>query len=98
MSVLRKPLVSEKMELLNSRMRQKQYSFRVDLDAKKPDIKHAVEEMYDVEVVSLRTQVVRGKSRSRYTRAGFIVGKSNNYKKAIVTLAEGQEIDFYKNI
>lgn len=98
MSVLKKPLVSEKMELLNSRMPQKQYTFKVDLDAKKPEIKEAVEEMYDVEVDSLRTMVVRGKRRSRYTRAGFIVGKSNNYKKAIVTLVEGDEIDFYKNI
>lgn len=98
MSVLKKPLVSEKMELLNSRMSHKQYAFKVDLAAKKPEIKEAVEAMYDVEVESLRTMVVRGKRRSRYTRAGFIVGKSSNYKKAIVTLAEGDEIDFYKNI
>lgn len=98
MSVLKKPLVSEKMELLNERPGSNQYAFKVALNAKKPAIKEAIEEMYDVDVESLRTMVVRGKRRTRYTRAGFIHGKSPNYKKAVVTLGEGQEIDFYKNI
>ena len=98
MSVLKKPLVSEKMELLNERPGNNQYAFKVDLKAKKPAIKEAIEDMYDVDVVSLRTMVVRGKRRTRYTRTGFIHGKSPNYKKAVVTLADGQEIDFYKNI
>ncbi len=98
MSVLSKPLVSEKMELLNERSGNNQYSFKVDLKAKKPAIREAIEEMYGVDVQSLRTMIVRGKRRTRHTRAGFIHGKSPNYKKAIVTLGDGQEIDFYKNI
>lgn len=98
MSVLKKPLVSEKMELLNERFPQKQYAFKVDLKADKSEIRAAVAEMYDVTVDSVRTMVVRGKRRNRHTRSGFITGKSSNFKKAIVTLAEGQEIDFYKNI
>lgn len=98
MTVLKKPLVSEKMELLNERFPNNQYAFKVDLGATKPEIKAAVAEMYDVTVESVRTMVVRGKRRNRYTRSGYIQGKSSNFKKAIVTLAEGQEIDFYKNI
>jgi large subunit ribosomal protein L23 len=98
MSVLKKPLVSEKMELLNERPGANQYAFKAALDASKPAIKEAIEEMYDVDVMSLRTMVVRGKRRTRYTRQGFIHGKSPNFKKVVVTLGEGQEIDFYKNI
>lgn len=98
MSVLKKPLVSEKMEMLNERPGNNQYSFKVSLDAKKPAIKEAIEAMYDVDVESLRTMVVRGKRRSRQSRAGIIQGKSSNFKKVIVTLGDGQEIDFYKNI
>ena len=98
MSVLKKPIISEKMARINERPGNKQYAFRVDLDAEKPQIKREIEAMYEVSVKSLRTMIVMGKKRNRYTKAGFISGKSSNYKKAIITLAEGQEIDFYKNI
>jgi large subunit ribosomal protein L23 len=98
MSVLKKPIISEKMALKNERPGNKQYAFRVDLDAAKPQIKNEIEAMYEVHVKTVRTMVVMGKKRSRYTRAGFISGKSSNFKKAIVTLAPGEEIDFYKNI
>lgn len=98
MSVLKKPLVTEKMTLLGEKEGQKQYGFVVDLGAKKPEIKTAIQEMYDVNVVSLRTMIVAGKKRSRYSKSGVIEGRSSNVKKAIVTLAEGEEIDFYKNI
>ena len=98
MSVLKKPLVTEKMTLLGEKEGEKQYGFVVDIKATKPEIKKAIEEMYEVEVKSLRTMVYAGKKRSRYSRAGVIMGKSPNYKKAIITLPEGQEIDFYKNI
>ena len=53
---------------------------------------------YEVEVEDVNTMIVRGKSRSRYTKRGVIKGKSPNYKKAIVTLVEDDEIDFYKHI
>lgn len=100
MSVVRKPLVSEKMALLNERYASKfnQYSFEVEIGASKPEIKKEIEELYGVNVASVRTMIYAGKKRSRYTRTGFISGKSPRYKKAIVTLAPGSEIDFYKNI
>ena len=95
MSVLKKPLVSEKWELINSRQGHNQYAFKAALDATKPEIKAEIEKFYDVTVESIRTLVVAGKRRSRFTKAGFIQGKSSNYKKAVVTLAKGEEIDFY---
>jgi large subunit ribosomal protein L23 len=98
MSVLKKPLVTEKMTLLGEKSGEKQYGFVVNIESSKPEIKTAIEKMYNVQVKSLRTMVYAGKKRSRYSRAGVIMGKSSNFKKAIITLAEGQEIDFYKNI
>jgi large subunit ribosomal protein L23 len=100
MSVLKKPLVSEKMAVLNERATNKysQYAFKVDMSATKPQIKREVEAMYGVTVKGVRTLIVQGKSRNRYSRAGYITGKSPNYKKAIVSLVTGDTIDFYKNI
>lgn len=100
MGVLVRPLVSEKMALLNERhgLKFNQYAFKVDIDANKPEIKKEVEEMYGVKVDSLRTMIYTGKNRTRYTRTGFISGKSPRFKKAIVTLVNGETIDFYKNI
>lgn len=100
MGVLKKPLVSEKMALMNERASStnNQYAFEVDWNAKKPDIKQEIEKMYDVTVQSVRTMKYAGKRRMRYTRAGFISGRSPHFKKAIITLKEGDEIDFYKNI
>ena len=100
MSVLKKPLVSEKMALLNERQGLKfnQYAFKVEITSTKPEIKKEVEDIYGVDVKSVRTMIYAGKSRQRYTRTGFVSGKSPRYKKAIVTLATGAEIDFYKNI
>ena len=74
------------------------YAFVVDRKANKIQIKKAVEEQYDVVVDSVRTMVCIGKKRVRGTKSGMIVGKTSTYKKAIVTLAEGDSIDFYSNI
>lgn len=74
------------------------YGFEVDLKADKGQIRKEVERVYEVEVDNVRTMIVRGKRRSRYSKTGVVRGKSSNYKKAIVTLKEGQEIDFYKHI
>ena len=73
MSVLQKPLVSEKMAVLNERPSSKynQYAFKVDMKASKPQIKREVEEMYDVTVKGVRTMIVQGKTRNRYTRTGY---------------------------
>lgn len=98
MSALKKPYITEKMTILGEKDAKKQYAFEVNIDATKPQIKAEIEKMYDVDVISLRTMVVNGKKRSRFTRAGVIMGKSPNYKKAVVTLKGDQSIDFYKNI
>lgn len=98
MSILKKPLNTEKMTALGEKVDFKQYAFHVSMDATKPQIRQAVETMYGVKVQSIRTAVVRGKKRSRFSKNGFIQGKSPNVKKALVTLASGQSIDFYKNI
>lgn len=97
MSTLRKPHNTEKMTLLAEKLEKKQYAFVVDRDANKTEIRSAIESLYEVKVASIRTMVVRGKKRTRYSKAGFIEGQSNTYKKALVTLKEGT-IDFYKNI
>ncbi|MDD4143309.1 MAG: 50S ribosomal protein L23 [Prolixibacteraceae bacterium] len=96
MDILIKPLVTEKMNELTEKFRR--YGFVVDRRATKPQIKKAVESFYDVKVDSVNTMVFGGKVKSRYTKSGVISGKTGSYKKAIVTLAEGDSIDFYSNI
>ena len=96
MEILIKPLITEKMtadaETYN------RYGFVVAPTANKLQIKEAVEAQYGVSVESVNTMVYGGKMRSRYTRTGIVKGKTNRYKKAIVTLTEGETIDFYSNI
>lgn len=74
------------------------YGFIVDRRANKVQIRAAVEQMYDVKVMDINTMNYMGKVKSRYTKSGLLVGRSNHYKKAIVTLKEGDQIDFYSNI
>ncbi len=74
------------------------FGFVVRRDANKEQIKKAVESLYDVKVASVNTMVYAGKRKSRYTKGGVISGKTSSYKKAIVTLVEGDAIDFYSNI
>ena len=95
MIVLRKPLVTEKASALNE---QGKYGFIVHRKANKVEIKKAVEKMYGVTVESVRTMNYMGKSKSRYTKSGIISGRKPAYKKAIITVAEGEVIDFYGNI
>ncbi|MBX2946539.1 MAG: 50S ribosomal protein L23 [Cyclobacteriaceae bacterium] len=95
MSVLKKPLVTEKVSALNEKGK---YGFLVDIEANKVEIKKAVEKQYGVTVEQVNTMRVMGKQKSRYTKAGVLTGRKPNYKKAIVTLAEGEVIDFYSNV
>ena len=74
------------------------YGFVVDKRANKIQIRTAVEEFYNVKVIDVNTMNYSGKVKSRYTKAGFLTGRTNAFKKAIVTLAEGDAIDFYANI
>lgn len=97
MTILKRPIITEKTSLQQERGLNK-YGFEVDLKATKQEVKAEVERMYEVEVESVNTLVVRGKRRQRFTKKGVIKGKSSNYKKAIITLKDGHEIDFYKHI
>ncbi len=94
--LLKKPLITEKMTEQGEELNK--YGFIVDKNANKIEIRNAIEEMYGVTVESVNTMNYLGKQRMRYTQAGIIRGKENDYKKAIVTLAEGDSIDFYSNI
>lgn len=91
-----KPIVTEKATGLTEKLNK--YTFRVSPEANKYQIKSLVEELYGVKVVSVNTMIVRGKNKSRYTKSGLLRGKTTSYKKAIVTIAEGETIDFYSNI
>jgi large subunit ribosomal protein L23 len=95
MSVLKKPLVTEKVSAMNEKGK---YGFIVDTNANKVEIKKAVEKQYGVNVQSVNTMKVMGKFKTRYTKAGVLAGRKPNYKKAIVTLAAGEVIDFYSNV
>ncbi|MEL6676263.1 MAG: 50S ribosomal protein L23 [Bacteroidota bacterium] len=96
-SVLKRPIVTEKTNGYVDRGLPK-YGFEVDMKATKSQIKKEVERVYEVEVEDVNTMIVRGKTRSRYSKRGVIKGKTPNFKKAIITLREGSEIDFYKHI
>lgn len=74
------------------------YGFIVDTNANKVEIKKAVEKQYGVTVESVNTMKVMGKFKTRFTKAGVLAGRKPNYKKAIVTLAAGEVIDFYSNV
>jgi len=95
MSVLKSPLVTEKVSALNEKGK---YGFIVEQSANKIEIKNAVEKMYGVNVERVNTINVLGKKKSRFTKAGTLTGRKPDYKKAIVTLAEGEVIDFYSNV
>jgi len=95
MSILKKPLVTEKVSALNEKGT---YGFIVDASANKVEIKKAVEKQYNVNVERMNTMNIMGKQKVRYTQAGVLAGRKPNYKKAIVTLAAGEVIDFYSNV
>lgn len=75
-----------------------QYTFVVDKKANKVEIKKAVEEMYNVAVESVNTVIMPGKVKSRSTKSGILRGRLSSVKKAIITLTEGEEIDFFGDI
>lgn len=93
---IKKPVITEKATRLSDK--RGAYTFKVEKTADKTQIKKAVEEMYNVTVVSVNTMIVKGKNKSRYTKAGLVKGKTSDYKKAIVVLKEGDTIDFFSNI
>jgi len=96
MSTLKKPVITEKMTALTEELNR--YGFVVDHNANKLEIKTAIEEMYGVVVDKVNTMNYKGKHKTRYTKTGWVEGRTNKFKKAIVTLVEGDSIDFYSNI
>ncbi len=96
MKIMIKPIVTEKATALSEKLNR--YTFCVSPDANKYQIKSLVEELYGVKVVSVNTMNYEGKTKQRYTKAGIIRGKKPAFKKAVVTLKEGETIDFYSNI
>lgn len=96
MSIIKRPIVTEKMTTQSEVYNR--YAFVVDIKANKIEIKKAISDMYDVDVDNVRTMICIGKKRVRGTKSGMITGRTSTYKKAIVTLVEGDSIDFYSNI
>ena len=96
MGIIIKPLVTERMTIQGEKLNR--YGFIVDREANKLEIKAAVEQMYNVTVAEVNTMNYHGKRKSRYTKAGMLKGRTNHYKKAIVTVAGEDKIDFYANI
>ena len=96
MSIIIKPLVSEKMTSITEK--QNKFGFIVRPNANKIEIKKEIEARYNVTVTDVNTCIYAGKNKSRYTRSGLLKGRTNAFKKAIVTLKEGDSIDFYSNI
>lgn len=94
--VLVKPILTEKANAQQEKLRR--YAFRVNKKANKLEIKKAVEQFYGVTVTNVNTAIAAGKNKTRYTKAGFIEGKKSAYKKAFVTVADGETIDLYANI
>ena len=96
MIIIKKPVITEKMTAISEKLNR--YAFIVDTRANKIQIKKADEELDGVKVTAVHTMNYEGKSKSRYTKSGVITGKASDTKKAIVTLAEGETIDFFSNI
>jgi large subunit ribosomal protein L23 len=96
MDILLRPLVTEKFTKLGEKLNQ--YGFVVERTANKIQIKKAVQDLYGVKVAEVNTMRYAGKVKSRFTKGGVITGSKNAYKKAFVTLADGEKIDFYSNI
>lgn len=96
MAYIVKPLVTEKMNAISEK--QNKFGFIVLPAANKIQIAKEVAAKYNVTVKAVNTMNYAGKRKSRYTKAGVIKGSTKAFKKAIVTLAEGDTIDFYSNI
>ena len=94
--ILIKPILTEKANGQQEKLRR--YAFKVNRRANKLEIKSAIEQFYGVNVLEVNTLVVPGKNKTRSTKAGIISGIKSGYKKALVTVAEGETIDLYATL
>ncbi|NCD70612.1 50S ribosomal protein L23 [Mucilaginibacter agri] len=96
MEILKKPLLTEKVAQLTEKLNR--YVFKVDHRANKIQIKSAIENMYGVNVTAVNTMKYVGKLKTRNTKAGAVSGRAATYKKAVISLKDGETIDFYSTI
>ena len=97
MGIIIKPIVTEKQTQITEKFPNR-VGFRVTPKATKLEIKKAIEELYEVTVDKVNTMNYAGKRKSRFSKSGTIEGKEAAFKKAIITLKEGEKIDLFKNI
>lgn len=95
MNVLKRPLMTEKYTAMNE---VGKYAFEVEKKANKVEIRKAVEKLYGVTVERVATMRSQGKLKSKYTKSGAVSGRTSSMKKAVVTLKQGDVIDFYSGI
>lgn len=94
--ILIRPVITEKVT--NQTEKEGRYGFIVERTANKIEIKNAVEKEFGVTVTGVRTMIVRGKDRTRYTKTNILRGSTSGYKKAIISLKKGEVIDLYSAI
>lgn len=94
--ILIRPIFTEKIARLSES--ENKYAFQVYQGANKIEIKNEIEKKFDVKVINVNTMVQRGKIRQQMTRGGRFYGRRPNWKKAIVTLAEGDKIELFENV
>jgi large subunit ribosomal protein L23 len=93
--ILVRPIITEKMTELGEK---RQYAFEVPMTVNKIEVCKSIEKKFNVKVVSVRTVVVKGKRKNQMTRRGRFEGHTKTWKKAIVTLKEGDKIDYFGNV
>ncbi len=94
-AILKRPIVTEKM---TAQQENGMYAFEVEGGANKIEVARAVEKKFNVTVLEVRTQVVKGKTKTQMTRKGRFTGRTSAWKKAIVRLKEGDKIEFFQNV
>ena len=95
-NILIKPLVTEKMTELMER--ENKYGFVVDYNTNKIEIAKAIEKKFEVNVVSVNTIRYKGKTKTQFTKKGRFTGKTPKFKKAIITIKEGQTLDLFEEV
>ncbi len=94
-TAIKRPVLTEKINALKDK---RQYAFEVGIDSNKIEIAKAIEKRFNVTVTSVRVQRIKGKKKSQFTRRGKFEGRTREWKKIIVTLKEGDAIEFVENV
>lgn len=92
-NIIIKPHITEKTEKMSEKLNR--YTFIVNKKANKIEIKKAIEEIYNVPVLAVNTMIMPAKAKNRMTRSGVIQGRKSSYKKAVVSIPEGETLDIY---